>query len=101
MCVQTSLFQQEDARGRRAVLHFFNGINTTGGHALPAQEVPLREEAVPIHGIRVRFAGKTPRRFHVEPGGVTPRVRPRGGETVVELPPLTVHSMLVAEGGLP
>src|SRR5206468_10708802 len=50
MCVQASYFTQTGPEGRRLVLHLFNGLNTTADHGLPAMEVPLREEVVPIHG---------------------------------------------------
>jgi hypothetical protein len=97
MCVQATFYEQRDAEGQRTVVHLFNGMNTTANHGLPAAEVPLREETVPIHGIRVRFTGEPPRRLHVEPGGAQPKVRRDNGVTVAELPPLELHSMLVAE----
>jgi hypothetical protein len=96
MCVQANFFEQDDKNGRRSIVHLFNGINTSGGHGLPAQEVPLREEAVPISGIRVRFSERY-KAFHVEPGNVKPKVTTEKGETLVEIPPLEIHSMLVAE----
>jgi hypothetical protein len=97
MCVQATFFEQEDRDGRRLVLHFFNGVNTTANHGLPAIEVPLREETVPVHGIRVRFEGSAPRQFHVEPGGVVPKTWSEEAATWVELPPLAIHAMLVGE----
>jgi hypothetical protein len=96
MCVQANFFEQDDKKGRRTIVHLYNGINSSGGHGLPAQEVPLREEAVPIGGIRVRFAEKY-KAFHVEPGNLKPKVTLDKGVTVVEIPPLEIHSMLVAE----
>jgi len=97
MCVQATFFTQTDGDGRRLVLHLFNGVNTTANHGLPAADVPLREETVPIHGMAVRFERDVPKRFHVEPGGREPRVRKDGAATVVELPPLELHAMLVGE----
>jgi hypothetical protein len=97
MCVQATFFTQTDKDGRRLVLHLFNGVNTTANHGLPALDVPLREETIPVHGIRVRFEKDTPKRFHVEPGGVAPRVRKEGSATVVELPPLELHALLIGE----
>jgi hypothetical protein len=97
MCVQATFFEQSDREGRRTVIHLFNGLNTTGGHGLPRVDVPLREEAVPIHGIRVRLEGRRWGRLHVEPGGLLPQVRKDGAATIVELPPLAIHAMLVAE----
>ena len=97
MCVQATYFTQVGKDGRRLVLHLFNGLNTSANHGLPVTDVPLREETVPIHGIRVRFEKDVPRRFHVEPGGFEPTVHKDGAATVVELPPLDVHALLVGE----
>ncbi len=97
MCVQAGFFTQADGDGRRLVLHLFNGVNTAANHGAPAADVPLREEAVPIAGISVRFRGDVPKRFHVEPGGAEPRVRKEGESAIVELPPLELHAMLVGE----
>ena len=95
MCVQSTFFTQRDKDGRRVVIHFFNGGNTTANHGLPATDVPLREEVVAVHGIRVRFEGEIPKAFHVEPGNLVPRVTREDKAAVVELPPLEIHSMLV------
>jgi hypothetical protein len=97
MCVQATFFTRPAAGGRQTVVHLFNGLDTGANHGLPAMDVPLREEAVLISGIRVRFTGPTPRRFHVEPGALKPVVRKEKGATVVEIPPLAVHAMLVGE----
>lgn len=97
MCVQATYFTQPDKDGRRLVLHLFNGVNTTTNHGLPALDVPLREETIPIHGIRVRFEKEAPKRFHVEPDGVEPKVTRDRAATVVELPPLDLHALLVGE----
>ncbi|MBI1902222.1 MAG: hypothetical protein HYS13_14065 [Planctomycetia bacterium] len=98
MCVQATFFEQSDGPRRRTIIHFFNGLNTAAGHGLPATEVPLREETVPVHGVRVRFAGEAPKKLHVEPGGETPKITRAGDATIVELPPLPLHYLLVVEG---
>src|SRR5439155_11106425 len=72
LCVQASYFVQA---GRRLVIHLFNGVNTAAGHGLPAMDVPLREEVVPIHGIQVRFERDAPRSLRCEPGGQVIRLR--------------------------
>jgi hypothetical protein len=97
MCVQATFFVQADKEGRRLVIHLFNGLNTTANHGLPATDVPLREETIPIHGIRVRFEPDAPRSFHVEPGGLVPKTRREEGAVVVEVPPLERHVLLVGE----
>jgi hypothetical protein len=97
MCVQASYWTQSDKAGRRVVVHLFNNVNTTGGHGLPAAEVPLREETVPIAGIRVRFERDAPKRVHLEPGGRELPLRHEGADTFVEVPSLELHAMVVGE----
>jgi hypothetical protein len=97
MCIQSTVFRQKDAAGERLVVHLFNGLNTTSDHGLPEVDIPLREEAVPIGGIKVRFHNLTPKRVHLEPEGLdlTPTVQ--GEWTEFAIPPLAVHSLVVAE----
>lgn len=97
MCVQATYFTQPAGIGRRVIVHLFNGVNTAANHGLPAADVPLREEVIPVHGIEVTFAKDPPRRFRVEPGGRTVTVRPDGESVVVSCPPLDIHMVLVAE----
>lgn len=97
MCVHASLMRQTKA-GERLVLHLFNDLNTTAHHALPADDVPLREETVPIHDIQVTFApsyrlGKV----HLEPEGKVLPVKKTPQGSAVTVPRLDVHSMVVAE----
>ena len=92
MCVEATHWRVGSSR----VLHLFNGVNTTGGHGKPAEETPLREESIPVHGIRVRYRERT-QRVRIEPGGVRVRLRPVNGEWVADLPPLAVHSMVIRE----
>ena len=85
--------------GQRLVVHLFNDLNTTAHHALPADDVPLREETVPIHDIGVRFDPQ------LSPGPGSPGARgpgarddrdaPRAIRVIV--PKLDVHAMVVAE----
>ncbi|HUG89845.1 MAG TPA: hypothetical protein VML55_03365, partial [Planctomycetaceae bacterium] len=89
--VRGTFFEQVRDSGRRVVVHLFNNINTTGQHGLPAAEVPLREETVPIGGIRVVFSGDPPRACRWEPDGGELPLKPsravlEGVE--VEVPPL-------------
>jgi hypothetical protein len=97
MCVQATCFEQADRSGRRRIVHLFNGVNTAADHGLPAMEVPLREEVLPIHDIEVTFLRDVPKRFHCEPGGQKVMVRQEGKTVVVRLPPLEIHAMLIGE----
>lgn len=101
MCVHATLLRQtrQTAAGaERLVLHLFSDLNTTAHHALPQDDVPLREEVVPIHNIRVNFAPSYRfRRLHLEPEGLEleAEITPQG--TTVIVPRLDVHSMVVGE----
>ena len=96
MCVHATVRRQ--AHANRLVVHLFNDVNTTGGHALPVDDVPLREETLPIHGIRVTFRpGTSIKRAHIEPGGIPLEVDSRGSGPVVTVPRLDVHAIVVAE----
>jgi hypothetical protein len=97
MCVQSTVFQQSDEKGTRTIIHLFNGLDTASGHGQPRSEVPLREETIPVHGIRVKFTGPAPKRVHVEPGGLDAEMIQTGDSTEILVPPLAVHLMVVSE----
>jgi hypothetical protein len=97
MCVHATYWTQEDAAGRRVIVHLFNGLNTTANHGQPAADVPLREETVPVPGIRVRFERDVPKRVHLEPGGRDLPLRQDGPAWFVEVPPLELHALVVGE----
>jgi hypothetical protein len=102
-CVQTTFYnRQAPAKAnqptqRQLVIHFFNNVNTTAALGNPANEVPLREESLPIHGIRVTLTGPVPNRFHLEPTGTPLQATHTNHETTIELPALDIHSMLIGE----
>jgi hypothetical protein len=97
MCVQSSVMRQTRA-GERLVVHLFNELNTTAHHALPSDDVPLREETVPIHDISVTFdAGYRIKRAHLEPLGLDLPIEITPGGKRVFVPRLDVHAMVVAE----
>jgi hypothetical protein len=87
---------REDNLGTRRG-HLFNGLNTSAGHGLPAMDVLLREEPVPVAGIRVRFERDVPNRFRLEPGGRELTRGPQESGAVIELPPLELHALIVGE----
>jgi hypothetical protein len=60
-------------------------------------DVPLREEVIPIHDIEVTFHREVPKRFLCQPGDRKVKVRQEGKTTVVQLPALEIHTMLVGE----
>lgn len=99
MCVHTSVMRQRKRESERLLVHLFSDLNTTGQHALPVDDVPLREETVPIHDIRVTF-GPEYRfgRIHLEPAGLDlPVERTADGGTQVTVPRLEIHAIVVGE----
>ena len=97
MCVQATLFRQNPPEGNRIVVHLFNNINSSSDHGAPENDVPLREEAVTVAGIKVRFRDYKPQRVMLQPENIELTMRQEGAETVVDVPPLAVHSMVVGE----
>ena len=96
MCVQSTFFRQQK-NGERLIVHLFNGINSTAQHAFANDDVPLREESVPVHDIKLRFNGYAIKRIHLEPDGTTLNPVRDSNASVVSLPPLAIHYMVVAE----
>jgi hypothetical protein len=99
MCVHTTVMRQiSPDKSQRLVVHLFNDLNTTAFHAIPHDDVPLREETVPIHDILLRFRPDYPvDRVHLQPGGQVLSVQSTPEGHAVRVPRLDVHAMLIAE----
>jgi hypothetical protein len=98
MCVHSTVMRQSKGGMERLIVHLFSDLNTTAHHALPADDVPLREEVVPIHDIRVAFGPRYRiRRVHLEPGDRNLEMSKMAEGTGVTVPRLDVHAMVVAE----
>jgi Trehalose utilisation len=97
MCVHATLMRQTKD-GQRLLVHLFNDVNTTAQHALPTDDVPLREEALPIHDLRVTFGPEYRfARIHLEPEGRTLAMERGASGTTVVVPRLDVHAIVVGE----
>ena len=96
MCVHVVTTRQ-NRDGERLVVHLFNDVNTTAFHGLPSDDVPLREEVLPIHDIRVTFDGYAIQRAHLEPGGFELPLQTDGKQISVTVTRLEIHAMVVAE----
>src|SRR5262249_5955066 len=98
MCVHTTLMRQAKAGSERLIVHLFNDLNTTAHHALPNDDVPLREEVVSIPDIRLRFSDRYRfRRVLLEPGGEDLEIQRSDQGASVTVPRLSVHAMVVGE----
>jgi type 1 glutamine amidotransferase len=98
MCVHSTLMRQSKNGSERLIVHLYSDLNTTAFHALPNDDVPLREEVVPIHDIRITFApGYRLGRVHLEPEGQDLKVEIKPGGSGVIVPRLDIHTMVVAE----
>jgi type 1 glutamine amidotransferase len=98
MCVHSTIMRQQTDHANRLVVHLFNDVNTTGGHALPVDDVPLREEVLPISDIELTFRPE----YHIknvrlQPEGIELDVNETPNGRRVSVPKLRVHFMVVVE----
>lgn len=98
MCVHATVTRQSPPGGDRLVVHLFNDVNTTAAHGLPVDDVPLREEVVPIADIRVTFRPDYRiRRVTLQPEGKELPATTTPAGSSVTVPRLDVHTLVVAE----
>ena len=96
-CVHSTVFRQAKDGRERLLVHLYNDVNTTAFHGLPNDDVPLREETLPIHDIRVNLHG-----YRIQRATQQPEARPlplaiKGESTVITVPRLDVHSVIVLD----
>jgi Trehalose utilisation len=100
MCVHTTLMRHTQGDAQCLLVHLFSDLNTTAHHAFPNDDVPLREEVVPIHDIRLAFDSRYHfLRVHLEPAGQDLPQNCTAAGTEVVVPRLDVHAVVVAELG--
>ena len=98
MCVHASVFRQRQAKQERLLIHLYNDVNTTAFHALPVDDVPLREEVLPIHSIGVKLSNEYRiKRVHQEPEGTEISFKTVRGSTELTVPRIEIHSVIVVE----
>lgn len=98
MCVHSTVVRQAKDGCERLIVHLFNDANTTGGHAFPNDDVPLREEVLPVYNLRVTFrTGTKVQAVRLEPDGKRLEVAATPAGAVAIVPRLDVHAMVVAE----
>ncbi len=98
MCVHSTIMRQQRVEGSRLIVHLFNDLNTTAHHALPVDDVPLREETVPIHNIQLTIDSRyNVSRVTQQPEGINmPTTKTATGVTVT-MSTLDIHSMVVID----
>ena len=98
MCVHATFMRQKKTNSDRLIVHLFNDINTSSNHALPNDDVPLREETLPIYDIKLTFSDYYKiKNIHLEPERKILPINKTGNGIEVVLPRLEIHSMVVAE----
>ncbi|MBL8820165.1 MAG: hypothetical protein JNL58_29345 [Planctomyces sp.] len=102
-CVQVTFKTRLNSDGvSETILHFFNNVNSTAHAGLPANDVPLRDETIAIHGIEVHVSTQykallTSSKARIQPGDRAVESVLEDGELIYRLPPLEIHFMLVLE----
>jgi hypothetical protein len=98
MCVHSTVMRQTKDGADRLIVHLYSDLNTTAFHALPNDDVPLREEVVPILDSRITFGpGYRLARAHLEPEGQDLKVEVTPSGSTVVVPRLDIHVMVVGE----
>lgn len=95
MCVQATFYQQNE--GRRTIVHLLNELNTTADRALPEMNPPMREEVIPLAGIKVFFRDGSIKSAMLQPEGTRLDLKRVDDGVEVTVPKLELHSMVVAE----
>ena len=99
-CVHSTLTRQTVDGHDRLILQLFNDLNTTAFHALPNEDIPLREETVPIHDIVVTLAPQYPiRKATLQPEGTPIEFETTPNGTRLVIPKLEVHTIVAVELG--
>lgn len=98
MCVHTTLMRQTTVDHDRLVVHLFNDVNTTAFHAFANDDVPLREETLPIHDIAVTLdSGYAIESARLQPEDIPLAVERAKSGWTISVPKLDVHSMIVID----
>lgn len=98
MCVHATIMRQSIKGHDRLVIHLFNDINTTAFHAFANDDVPLREETIPIHDISISIdASYSVESVRLQPDGILLKVQEKDSKVTIVVPKLEVHSMVVID----
>ncbi|MEI6915690.1 MAG: beta-galactosidase trimerization domain-containing protein, partial [Armatimonadota bacterium] len=95
LCVQAAYYTQNE--GKRKIVHLLNQMNTSASSALPENNPPMREDIVPITGIKVTMAGTRIKTAFQEPEHVSLPLKKTAKGVEVTVPKVDIHSMVVFE----
>lgn len=97
-CVHSTVMRQTVDGQDRLVINLFNDLNTTAFHALQNDDVPLREETVPIHDIAITLSPRyLVRSATYQPEGMECRTETTPVGTRVHISRLDVHGIVVVD----
>jgi len=97
-CIHATLNRQTVNGVDRLVLQLLNDLNTTAFHALNLDDIPLREETVPIHDLVVKLAPRySVQQARLQPGGFPLQVETTFDGTRIEIPRVDLHAIVEIE----
>ena len=94
LCVQTTFFEQTIEN--RCIIHLLNEVNTVADRALPENNSSSREEVLPIHGIEITTNLPVSKAW-LEPEHAFLPITTAEGQSLITVPKLEMHSMVVLE----
>jgi hypothetical protein len=98
MCVAAGFFTKTEGKTRQTIVHLLNDIDSTTGHGSKEEkQFAIREEVVPIAGVKVALSGPRPSRISFVPGNAPLDAHSKGQGWEVTIPPLELHGAVVAE----
>ena len=85
-------------QGNRLVVHLLNDLSSLGhSQNVAAETLVERSEVIPIHDLELSFRDPKYQRFLLVPGKQPLTSTQRNGQTIVRVPKLEMHCMVVAE----
>ena len=98
MCVAAGYFTKTEGKTRQTIVHLLNDIDSTTGHGSKEEkQFAIREEVVPIAGVKVAFSGPRPSRVYLVPGNAPLEAHSKEQAWEVTIPRLDLHMAVVAD----
>jgi Glycosyl hydrolase-like 10/Beta-galactosidase trimerisation domain len=98
LCVSAGFFTKALGKTQQTIVHLLNDIDSTTGHGSKEEkQFAIREEVIPIPGVKVAFSGPRPSRVRLVPGDAPLEAHSKGQAWEVIVPQLDLHAAVVAE----